>query len=254
VPRGKARDLTFGEGYGVRDLAFGPPGWLVARGDDRRRTIYAYDDAGWRKTRDVVATQAWWAADRVVFVSPEGQLGTLMLDGTRYHTPRITLGPDAAKTLDDHPERVHLGADGHHLIYDGGDHVVLLRLADGAELYRSSANGHRGSNYEAIHGAFLTATTAGIAYTANADYEGRLAIINLRTGTATTRSLGRLGSYGGGLAGFDISPSFDWRMRPLLSPRGEFLVLVRDDDALVQVLGARGATKSVARVSMATQL
>lgn len=233
---GERRDLTFEESWAVRDLRFGPSGWLAVRSLEQRRTVYAYDDGGLREALDLSARQAWWASERLVLITPDGRFETIAMDGSRHETPGVSLGPEVAQMLDDRPERVHVSADGEHLLYDGSDYVLLLRLSDGAEIFRAPSHGHRGSRYEGVQASYFSDQTAGVAYTANDDFEGRLAIIDLRDGTSQIRSLGRLGSYGGGLPGFDLGPSFRWQQRPELTLGGEFLVLVHDDEASVQAV------------------
>jgi len=234
---GRHQDLTFGEGWAVRDLRFGPPGWVAARSPGELVSLYTYSDSGIEKRHDVAARQAWWATDRLVFITPEGRFGTLTTDGARHDTPNITLGPERAQRLDDYPDRVIVAADGNHLWLDASDHVRLIRLSDGQELFRGDAYAHRGSNFRAIHGAYFTAHHAGIVYTANAEYEGRLSIVDLGGATTVrTDNLGKLGDYGGGLPGFDIGSVFRWRNIPDITPDGRFLVLVGRSRTSVEAL------------------
>jgi hypothetical protein len=236
VPHGPARELTVESAQGLRDLAFGPPGWLVARQGAERRVAYRYGEGTLERAWEVPARQAWWADDGIVAITPDGRFTAVSLDGTRLDTPQLALSPETAATLDDRPERVRIAADGGHLLFDGGDHVALYRLSDGDTVWHAEAHAHRGSNYRAILSSFFTPTTAGLAFTANDDFEGRLTIVDLASGTPQHRELGELGSYGGGLAGFDISPSFRWNRRPKLSPTGDFILWIGRDDTLVERL------------------
>lgn len=236
LPTGKRRDRTFEQSWAVSDLRFGPAGWLAVRAAPDRQVLYTYDEARLGKQGDLAATQGWWAADRLVFVTPAGRFGTVGTDGRRHDIPAVALGAEVADMLGSRPERVRVAPDGEHLIYDGGDHLVLWRLRDGATIFRAACHGHRGSGYQGVLASAFTGQTATIAYTANEENDGMIATIDLRDGRARLYRLGRLGRYEGGLPGFDIRPTFRWQQRPLLTPDGAFLIRLHDDDATVEPL------------------